>query len=147
MRVVYFLEKERHLDRHTHSHGWAGKVFFANATALIALKPVRKWLHHHHHHHLWDDSQLWAIAFLGFPDNRIFTGWGLSTPRPTPNLEEQASVFITPGDRVTQLYPQALGTHFSRLLRHAWATMGLFLPSGHHTEKKVTHDYRNRLIF
>jgi hypothetical protein len=24
---------------------------------------------------------------------------------------------MTPGDRVAQLYPQALGTHFSRLLR------------------------------
>jgi hypothetical protein len=27
---------------------------------------------------------------------------------------------------VAQLYPQAPGTHFSRLLRHAWATVGLF---------------------
>jgi hypothetical protein len=27
---------------------------------------------------------------------------------------------MTSGDRVTQLYTQALGTHFSRLLRHAW---------------------------
>jgi hypothetical protein len=27
---------------------------------------------------------------------------------------------------VAQLYPQALSTHFSRLLRHAWATVGLF---------------------
>jgi hypothetical protein len=43
---------------------------------------------------------------------------GLSTRRPTPNLEDQASVFVTPGDRVAQLYPQELGTHFSRLLRH-----------------------------
>jgi hypothetical protein len=34
---------------------------------------------------------------------------------------------------VTQLYPQALGTHFSRLLRHAWATVGLFFNTGHHT--------------
>jgi hypothetical protein len=39
---------------------------------------------------------------------------GLSTRRPTPNLEDQASVFVTPGDRVTQ----ELDTHFSRLLRH-----------------------------
>jgi hypothetical protein len=53
----------------------------------------------------------------------------LSTPRPTPNLEYQASVFMTPGDRVTQLYPQTLGTHFSRLVRHAWVTVGLFLSS------------------
>jgi hypothetical protein len=35
---------------------------------------------------------------------------------------------MTPGDRVAQLYSQALGTHFSRLLRHAWVTVGLFFP-------------------
>jgi hypothetical protein len=35
---------------------------------------------------------------------------GLSTTRPTPNPENQASVFVTPEDRVAQLYPQALGT-------------------------------------
>jgi hypothetical protein len=34
---------------------------------------------------------------------------------------------------VVQLYPQALGTHFSRLLRHAWVTVGLFFNPGHHT--------------
>jgi hypothetical protein len=43
---------------------------------------------------------------------------GLLVQRPTPNLEDQVSVFMTPGDRVAHLYPQALGTHFSRLLRH-----------------------------
>jgi hypothetical protein len=40
-------------------------------------------------------------------------------PTPTPNLEDQTSVFVTPGDRVTQLFPQAQGTHFSSLSRHA----------------------------
>jgi hypothetical protein len=34
-----------------------------------------------------------------------------SNPRPTPNLEDQSSVFVTSGDRVTQVYLQALGTH------------------------------------
>jgi hypothetical protein len=33
---------------------------------------------------------------------------------------------------MAQLYPQAAGTHFSRLLRHAWASLGLFLNPGHH---------------
>jgi hypothetical protein len=56
-------------------------------------------------------------------------------PRPTPTLEDQASVFISPRGRVAQLYPQARGTHFSRLLRHAWVTVGLFLFPGHHTGK------------
>jgi hypothetical protein len=36
---------------------------------------------------------------------------------------------------VAQLYPQAPGTHFSRLLRHAWFTVGLFLFPGHHAGK------------
>jgi hypothetical protein len=58
---------------------------------------------------------------------------GLLVQRPTPNLEDQVSVCVTPGDRVAQLYPQALGTHFSRLLRHAWFTVGLFFNPGHHT--------------
>jgi hypothetical protein len=52
---------------------------------------------------------------------------------PTPNLEDQVSVFMTSGDKVDQLYPEALGTHFSRLLRHAWVTVGLFFNPGHHT--------------
>jgi hypothetical protein len=34
---------------------------------------------------------------------------------------------------VAKLYPQALGTHFSRLLRHAWVTVGLFFNPSHHT--------------
>jgi hypothetical protein len=57
----------------------------------------------------------------------------LLVQRPTPNLEDQASVFMTPGDRVAQLYPQALGTHFSRLIRHAWVTVGLFFNPSHGT--------------
>jgi len=28
-----------------------------------------------------------------------------------------------------------VATHFSRLLRHAWVTVGLFLFPGHHTAK------------
>jgi hypothetical protein len=42
---------------------------------------------------------------------------GLLAPRPTPNLKDQASVFISPRGRVA--------THFRRLLRHAWVTVGL----------------------
>jgi hypothetical protein len=55
---------------------------------------------------------------MRFRNNNLFYGAGLLVQRPTPNLEDQVSVFMTPGDRVTQLYPQALGIHFSRLLRH-----------------------------
>jgi hypothetical protein len=70
---------------------------------------------------------------LGFRNNNLFYRAGLLVQLPTPNLEDQTSVFMTPGDRVAQLYPQALGTHFSRLLRHAWVTVGLFFNPGHHT--------------
>jgi hypothetical protein len=45
---------------------------------------------------------------------------------------------MTPGDSVAQLHPQALGIHFSRLLRHAWVTVGLFFNLGHHTRHLET---------
>jgi hypothetical protein len=70
---------------------------------------------------------------LGFHNNNFFYRSGLLVQRPTPNLEDQSSVFMTPGDRVARLYPQALGTHFSRLLRHAWVTVGLFFNRSHYT--------------
>jgi hypothetical protein len=50
-------------------------------------------------------------------------------PRPTTILEDQASVFISPRGRVA--------THFIRLLRHTWVTVGLFLFPGHHTGTKI----------
>jgi hypothetical protein len=56
---------------------------------------------------------------------------GLSASRPTPIPENQASVFISPRGRVF--------THFSRLLRHAWVTVGLFLFPDHHTGKTWHH--------
>jgi hypothetical protein len=94
----------------------------------------------HHLHYHCHDSPLWAIAFLitffllWISWQQIFYEVGLSTPRPSPNLEDQTSVFVTPGDGMTQLYPQALSTHFNRLLRHAWATLGILLFSAHHTK-------------
>lgn len=44
---------------------------------------------------------------------------GAVNPTPNSHLEDQASVLVTPGDRVIQLYHQALGNHFSLILRHA----------------------------
>jgi hypothetical protein len=74
-----------------------------------------------------------------------FSGVG-SAPHPTPNLEDQVSIFISPGDWVAQLYTQAPNTHFSRLLRHIWATLGVFFSPvttrGHRTpqhRKTRTH--------
>lgn len=56
----------------------------------------------------------------------------LPAPLPNPNLEHQASMFISPGSKMAQLYPLAPGTHFRRLLRHALATLWLFLFPNHH---------------
>jgi hypothetical protein len=70
-----------------------------------------------------------GLPLWGFVTINFSRGWIIS---PAPNLEDQASVFMTPGDRVAQLYPQALGTYFSRLLRHAWVTVRLFFNPGHH---------------
>jgi hypothetical protein len=79
-----------------------------------------------------------GLPCWGFVTITFLQGWIVS-PRPTPNLEDQVSVFMTPGDRVAQLYPQALGTHFSRLLRHAWVTVGLFFNPDHTREDIILH--------
>jgi hypothetical protein len=47
---------------------------------------------------------------------------------------------------VAQLYPQALGTHFSRLLRHAWVTVGLSFNRGHHMGSKFGKNRENRWL-
>jgi hypothetical protein len=52
------------------------------------------------------------LSSLDFLTTGFLEG-GAITARPATNLEDQASVFVTPRDRATQLYPQALGTHFS----------------------------------
>jgi hypothetical protein len=39
--------------------------------------------------------------------------------------------------------PQALGTHFSRLLRHAWVTVGLLFNPGNNRRDIVYFTYRN----
>jgi hypothetical protein len=63
---------------------------------------------------------------------------GLLAPRSTSIPEDQASVFISPRSRVA--------THFSRLLRHAWVTVGLFLFPGHHTGKCILLTFCVRLL-
>jgi len=54
-----------------------------------------------------------ALASLssGFETCNVLRG-EIASPRPTSNLKDQVSVFMTPGDRVTQLQacPEALGT-------------------------------------
>jgi hypothetical protein len=77
----------------------------------------------------------------GFVTTILF--WcGVVAPRSTPNLEDQVSIFISPGDWVAQLYSQAPSTHFSRLLRHAWATVVLFFPCSPHGEPSTLVCYK-----
>jgi hypothetical protein len=42
-------------------------------------------------------------------NNNLFMGLDL-VQRQTPKLEDQVSIFMTPGDRVVQLYHKALGS-------------------------------------
>ena len=56
----------------------------------------------------------------------FFYGERLSACRPTPQPRESVHRIYKPRGRVTQLYPQAPGTHFVSLLRPAWAVVRLF---------------------
>jgi hypothetical protein len=53
-----------------------------------------------------------CFHFFGFRDNNFFYRARSSALRPIPNLEDQVSVFMSPSDRVAQLYPQAPGYLF-----------------------------------
>lgn len=66
-------------------------------------------------------------AFLGFLDKSLFYRVRGSSLTPDHVLMEEASLFMFPGGNVAQLHLLALGIHFSRLLRHAWTRMRLFL--------------------
>jgi hypothetical protein len=91
---------------------------------------IRSFPHTFIHHHMalqpnsGPDLPSWGFLTITFL-------WGCIVS-PTPNLEDQVSVFMTPGDG-GQAIPQTLGTHFSYLLRRAWVTVGLFFNPSYHT--------------
>jgi hypothetical protein len=68
------------------------------------------------------------LESLHTPDRWLAQRW-----RPVTSGNWTPNIYIPSGARVAQLYPQTLGADFSRLLRHAWATLGLFFTPGHHT--------------
>jgi hypothetical protein len=72
----------------------------------------------HHHHMALQPNSGPGLPLWGFVTITFLQGWIVS-PAPNPQPGGAGLVFMTPGDRVAQLYPQALATHFSRLLRHA----------------------------
>jgi hypothetical protein len=51
-------------------------------------------------------SSVIRLNFLEASQQFYFYKVGFLAPRPTPTLEVQASVFISPSDRVAQLYPR-----------------------------------------
>jgi hypothetical protein len=95
---------------------WQVKIYFSSLGSTAQLRP-------------WPPPQNPAEFCGHFSTIFLFYRVGLLARRPTPIPEVQASVFISPRGRVA--------THFSRLLRHAWVTVGLFLFSGHHTWKDI----------
>jgi hypothetical protein len=63
-------------------------------------------LTYNHHHMALQPKSGHGLPFWGFVTINFLRGWIVS---PAPNLEDEASVFMTPGDRMAQIYPQALG--------------------------------------
>jgi hypothetical protein len=72
-----------------------------------------------------------GFPFWGFVTITYLQGWIVS-PAPNPQPGGPGLHIYDPQRQGAQLYPQALGTHFSRLLRYTWVTVGLFFNPGHH---------------
>ena len=74
----------------------------------------------------------YSSHILGLLDKNCFTGWQ-SQPHTYDSLVDQASIFISPRDRVYQLHPHMLSIHFSCLLTtHVDYVQAILFP-GHHT--------------
>jgi hypothetical protein len=72
-----------------------------------------------------------GLPFWGFMTN-FLQGW-IVCPAPNPQPGGPGLRIYDPLRQGGPAIPQALDTHFSLLLRHAWATLGLFFNPGHHT--------------
>jgi hypothetical protein len=76
-----------------------------------------------------------GLPFLGLRNNNLFTGLDCYSSAQPPTWRTR-SPYLWPPETRWPSYTQTLGTHFSRLLRHAWVTVGLFFNPGHHTGPK-----------
>jgi hypothetical protein len=74
---------------------------------------------------------LWFIQWV-CQKPRMVDDW-----RPTANLEDQVPVFMSPSDRVAQLYTPGTGFHFLRLLRLAGLRWGYSNPPPQRTQKTL----------
>jgi hypothetical protein len=77
-----------------------------------------------------------GLPLWGFVTITFLQGWIVS-PAPNPQPKGPGLRIYDPGDRVAQVYPQALGTHFSRLLRYTWVTEGLLFNPGFFTDVQL----------
>jgi hypothetical protein len=72
------------------------------------------------------------LPFWGFVTIIFLQFWFVS-PAPNPQPRWPGLRIYDPRRLGGPANPQALGIHFSRLLRHEWVTVGLFFNPGHHT--------------
>jgi hypothetical protein len=82
-----------------------------------------------------------SCPFFHESDNLVFTSLNFATVifysarspalHLTPNLEDQASIFMSPRDRVDQFYPQALGSFFVTFYNSKGYSDGVILTSLH----------------
>jgi hypothetical protein len=70
--------------------------------------------------------------FCGFITITFLQGWIVS-PAPNPQPGGPGLRIYDPRIQNGPAIPHALGTPFSRLLQHAWVTVGLFFNPSHHT--------------
>jgi hypothetical protein len=68
-----------------------------------------------------------GLPFWGIVTIAFLQYWIVS-PGPNPQPGGPGLRMYDPWRHSDPAIPQALGTHFSRLLRHAWVTVGLFRP-------------------
>jgi hypothetical protein len=93
-----------------------------------------------------------SFYFFGCRNSIFFYRTKSSALRPTPNLEDQVPIFMSPNNRLAQLYPQALG--FLRVLRLAWLQRcysnspphGLFKPNNITSCEQLTSWYSFPII-
>jgi hypothetical protein len=80
--------------------------------SLIKLSYIKLALSHQWHH-TFPPNEPWPLLGLFFIEDSqqiSFYKVRLSASHPTPNLEDQASIFIPPRDRDAQLYARTLGS-------------------------------------
>jgi hypothetical protein len=92
-------------------------------------------------HSIW----LFRGHILGFL-TISFLQWQFVSLSPNPQPGGPVRRIYNPRGRVAQLYPQALGNNFGRLLRPAWAAVGLlFSPvTTRGTLSHKWHDFRKK---